>query len=49
MRMKEPPTPEPVVFVIDDDASVRNSLKNLLETVGLHAELFELGASIHEF
>ena len=39
--MKERPTPEQVVFVIDDDASVRDSLKNLLESVGLHAELFD--------
>jgi FixJ family two-component response regulator len=44
--MKERPTPESVVFVIDDDASVRDSLKNLLESVGLHAELFE---SVHPF
>ena len=41
MAMKEHPTPEQVVFVIDDDASVRDSLKNLLESVGLHAELFD--------
>jgi FixJ family two-component response regulator len=33
--MKERPTPEQVVFVIDDDASVRDSLKNLLDSVGL--------------
>ena len=39
--MKGHPTPEQVVFVIDDDASVRDSLKNLLESVGLHAELFD--------
>ena len=39
--MKERPSPEPVVFVIDDDASVRDSLKNLFESVGLHAELFD--------
>lgn len=38
--MNERPSPEPIVFVIDDDASVRDSLKNLLESVGLHAELF---------
>lgn len=44
--MKVRPTPEPVVFVIDDDASVRDSLKNLLETVGLHVELFD---SAHAF
>jgi len=30
-----------VVFVIDDDASVRTSLKELLESVGLRVELFE--------
>src|SRR5262245_36797607 len=39
--MKHGPTFEQVVFVIDDDASVRDSLKNLLESVGLHAELFD--------
>ena len=44
--MKERPTPEPVVFVIDDDASVRDSLNNLLESVGLRAELFD---SAHAF
>jgi len=41
MAMKQRPTPEQVVFVIDDDASVRDSLKNLLESVGLHVELFD--------
>jgi FixJ family two-component response regulator len=44
--MKERPTFASVVFVIDDDASVRGSLKNLLESVGLHVELFE---SAHAF
>ena len=34
-------TGNPVVFVIDDDASVRSSLKFLLSTVGLHVESFE--------
>jgi len=33
-------TAAPVVFVVDDDASVRSSLKFLLSTVGLHAETF---------
>lgn len=28
------------VFVVDDDASVRDALSNLLEAVGLHAEVF---------
>jgi FixJ family two-component response regulator len=38
--MKKQPTSESVVFVIDDDASVRDSLKSLFESVGLHVELF---------
>jgi len=35
-----------VVFVVDDDAPVRESLKNLISSVGLRAELF---ASTQEF
>jgi FixJ family two-component response regulator len=34
-------TTAPLVFVIDDDASVRSSLKFLLGTVGLQAETFD--------
>ena len=34
-------TGAPVVFVVDDDASVRSSLKFLLSTVGLHVESFD--------
>jgi FixJ family two-component response regulator len=34
------------VFVVDDDASMRESLKNLIRSVGLRAELF---ASAQEF
>ena len=34
-------TAAPVVFVVDDDASVRSSLKLLLSTVGLQAETFD--------
>lgn len=30
-----------LVFVVDDDPSVRSSLKFLLSTVGLQAETFE--------
>ena len=30
----------PIVFVIDDDASIRNALKGLISSVGLHVELF---------
>jgi RNA polymerase sigma factor (sigma-70 family) len=33
-------TAAPVVFVIDDDASVRKSLKLLISTIGLRAEVF---------
>jgi FixJ family two-component response regulator len=49
MAMKERPVPEQVVFVIDDDASVRDSLKNLLESVGLHAELFDSAQAFMKF
>jgi RNA polymerase sigma factor (sigma-70 family) len=34
-------TEAPVVFVVDDDQSVRSSLKFLLSTVGLQAETFD--------
>jgi RNA polymerase sigma factor (sigma-70 family) len=34
-------TGSPVVFVVDDDASVRSSLKFLLSTVGLQVESFD--------
>jgi RNA polymerase sigma factor (sigma-70 family) len=30
----------PIVFIVDDDASVREALKNLIRSVGLHVELF---------
>jgi FixJ family two-component response regulator len=36
---KQAPT-DSVVFVIDDDASVRDSLKSLFESVGLQVQLF---------
>jgi FixJ family two-component response regulator len=35
-----------MVFVVDDDAPMRESLKNLIRSVGLRVELF---ASAHEF
>jgi FixJ family two-component response regulator len=47
--MKERSSPEPVVFVIDDDTSVRDSLKNLLESVGLHTELFDSTQTFLDF
>ena len=34
-------TEAPVVFVVDDDPSVRSSLKFLISTVGLHVETFD--------
>jgi FixJ family two-component response regulator len=37
---------EAVVFIVDDDAPMRESLKNLLRSIGLQAELF---ASAQEF
>jgi FixJ family two-component response regulator len=32
--------PHPIVFVIDDDSSVREALKSLIRSVGLQVELF---------
>jgi len=34
------PESQPIVFVIDDDASLRNALTNLFRSVGLRAEVF---------
>src|SRR4030095_12904082 len=42
--MKVPAAPQNVVFVIDDDASVREALGSLLRSVGLHVELFDSAA-----
>jgi len=39
--MSEGLAARPVVFVVDDDESVRTSLKELLESVGLRVELFD--------
>lgn len=33
----------PTVFIVDDDRLVRQSIQDLVESVGLHAELFETG------
>ena len=38
--MKNQPDIDPVVFVIDDDASVRASLKSLFESVGFRVQLY---------
>jgi len=40
------PEPVPAIFVVDDDASVRDAISNLLESVGLRGETF---ASADEF
>jgi FixJ family two-component response regulator len=42
--MKVPASAPNVVFVIDDDASLRESLSSLLRSIGLHVELFESAA-----
>ena len=34
------PVPHPVVYVVDDDASMRKALANLVQSVGLRAETF---------
>ena len=34
------PAPAPMVFIIDDDASVRVSIQGLLKSVGLRSEIF---------
>jgi FixJ family two-component response regulator len=38
--MKQEPQSEPVVFIVDDDASVRNGLANLFRSVGLQSAAF---------
>ena len=37
---------EAIVFIVDDDASVREALSNLFRSVGLQVETF---GSAHEF
>jgi FixJ family two-component response regulator len=37
---REPATREPIVFVVEDDESVRRALTNLFQSVGLAVELF---------
>jgi FixJ family two-component response regulator len=34
------PELRPTIFVVDDDASVRDAITNLLDSVGLHAQVF---------
>ena len=42
--MKPMTESETIVFVVDDDASLRESLKSLLGSVGLRVELFDSAA-----
>ena len=37
------PEPQPTVLIVDDDAQMRESLRNLIRSVGLRAELFASG------
>jgi FixJ family two-component response regulator len=46
--MREPSVVDSVVFVVDDDASVRAALKSLFESVGLTVNLFESAAAFLE-
>jgi FixJ family two-component response regulator len=46
--MKEASTPQPVVFVIDDDASIREALKSLFNSIGLRVETFGSASQLLE-
>ena len=35
---------DPIVFVVDDDAAVREAIRNLLESAGIHVQTFGSGA-----
>ncbi|MBC3362846.1 response regulator transcription factor [Pseudomonas sp. SWRI154] len=39
--IRQPLANEPIVYVVDDDASLRESLRSLLRSIGLHVELFD--------
>ena len=43
---KEEPQSTPIVFVVDDDASMRNALANLFRSVGLQSALFGSGSEL---
>ena len=44
--MKEEPQSQPVVLVVDDDASMRNALANLFRSVGLQSAVFGSGSEL---
>jgi FixJ family two-component response regulator len=39
------PEPQGVVFIVDDDASIRDAMQRLFRSVGLQAEVFESAAA----
>jgi FixJ family two-component response regulator len=47
--MKEHPETRPIVFVIDDDVSVRQALTNLLQSVDLEVEAFSAAAGFLQY
>ena len=47
--MKERPAAQSIVFVVDDDASLREALKSLLRSVGLEVELFGSAADFLKY
>jgi len=44
--MKEEPKSTSIVYVVDDDASMRNALANLFRSVGLQSALFGSGSEL---
>jgi FixJ family two-component response regulator len=40
--------PEPIVFVVDDDASARSAIRSMLQSVGLRVEMFGSAAEFLE-
>jgi FixJ family two-component response regulator len=51
MVMQEQPEAHSIVFVVDDDSSLREALKSLLRSVGLRVEVFGSAADflVHKF
>jgi FixJ family two-component response regulator len=47
--MKEHPEAQSIVFVIDDDAALREALKSLLRSVGMRVEMFDSTASFLKY
>jgi FixJ family two-component response regulator len=47
--MTERPEAQSTVFVVDDDASLRDALKSLLRSVGLRVEVFGSGADFLKY